>query len=74
MKSLFTIVALFSITLATAQQTEPAAKKACCQSKKECSTADKKDCKDHKTCDTKEKVCTEKKKEKYVTKEIKKAA
>ena len=73
MKSLFTIVALFSITLATAQQTEPAAKKACCQSKKECSTADKKDCKNHKACDIKGKACAEKKKEKSATKEIKKA-
>lgn len=74
MKSLFTIVALFSITLVNAQQTEPTAKKACWQSKKECSTADKKDCKDHKTCDTKGKDCTEKKKEKSATNEIKKAA
>ena len=72
MKSLFTILAVCAITLATAQKTEP--KKACCKSKKECSTADKKSCKDHKSCDMTGKASTEKKKEKSAPKEIKKAA
>ena len=75
MKVLFTILALFCISLATAQKTEPETKKACCQSKKECSASDKKDCKDHKSCDTKGKACMkEEKKEKSSAKEIKKAA
>ena len=71
MKSLLTIVAFCTITFATAQKSEP---KACCKSKQECSTADKKACKDHKSCDMKGKTCAEKKKEKSTAKEIKKAA
>jgi hypothetical protein len=76
MKSLFTLLAVCCITFASAQKTEPKAKdaKACCQGKKECSTAEKKECKDKKSCDTKGKACEGKHKEKATRKEKKKAA